>query len=189
MTDTLSRQHPRLFKFTHATEGRVLSRISPFECLAGFQATLYWQCPDELKFNSLRTTVRQIAPRVWRSSAQRVNIKVATNIHARECNFITYHNRNITMDPNDHVLEKLSIEADSLSHGDLMARMEDGWSISNRLTDPVSIHYGYSPSDRDLEVPDRLLSVVGPKWCGFSQERAERMFNEIFEYRTDAGPR
>lgn len=161
MTDTLSRQHPRLLKFTHATEGRVFSRISPFEYLARFQATLYWWCPDELKFNSLRTTVRQIAPRVWRSSAQRVNMKVATNIHARECNLITYHNRNTTMDSNDHVLENLSIKSDSLSHGNLMARMEDGWSISNRLLNQISIHYGYSPSDGHLKVPDRLLSVAG----------------------------
>jgi len=94
------------------------------------------------------------------------------------------------MDSDDHILEKLSVEANNLGQGDLMARIQDGWSISNRLLDPMSIHYGYLPSEGDLEVPDHLLSVAGLKWCGFSEEKAERLFGDSrmdpdHDYRLD----
>ncbi|KAF3053825.1 hypothetical protein E8E11_010202 [Didymella keratinophila] len=82
------------------------------------------------------------------------------------------------MDSDDQIFEKLSVEANNLDHGDLMARIQDGWSISNRLLDPTSIYYGYLPSEGDLEVPDRLLSVAGLKWCGFNEEKAERPFGD-----------
>ena len=97
--------------------------------------------------------------------------------------FLTHQDRNISMNSNDYVLEEWSIEANNLGHGDLVVRIQDGWSILNHLLDPTSLHYGLLPSDGDLEFPACFQSVAGLKWCGFSGERAERLFNDSLEYR------
>lgn len=86
------------------------------------------------------------------------------------------------MDSNEQILETLSIEANNLGHGDLMARIQVGWSISNRQLDPASIYHGSPPTAGDLELPERLLSVAGLKRCGFSQERADRLFEDCLDY-------
>jgi hypothetical protein len=95
---------------------------------------------------------------VWKSPAQRANIKGTITIRAAAYKFLTHHSRNITIDSDDHVLAKLSIEANNLGHGDHMAHIQGGRSISNRLLDPTSIHFSYLPKNGDLEISDCFRS-------------------------------